>query len=333
MPVYSSPMAPAPMCPQPDNGCPSARWRQRHAVRVNELLRDVHVGGHAVRTIELLSNGCGRRAIARAVERGQLMRVCRGWVATREASQHAIVAIANRGKLTGASALATLGIWDADDKRVHVQLPAHCDGSRRMLLTPIAAFTPPRFAATGFVRHWMRERAPDGNAPAWRASVIDALLVVAAVSSAEQFVACVDSAIHLGELSRAGLPILESLLPERMRPAMRLVNGYAESGLETLARLRLGPFARTIRVQVKISGIGRFGGQGRVDLLIDGWLVIELDGDEFHDPAADRKRNALLVRLGYRIHRFGYDQVMDGWPEVEATVLELLRYPPRRVRR
>jgi hypothetical protein len=33
------------------------------------------------------------------------------------------------------------------------------------------------------------------------------------------------------------------------------------------------------------------------------------------------------VRLGYRWHRFGYDQVMYGWPDVEATVVELLRYP------
>ena len=72
------------------------------------------------------------------------------------------------------------------------------------------------------------------------------------------------------------------------------------------------------------------GGDGRVDLLIDGWLVIELDGDEFHDPVADRERNAALVRLGYRVHRFGYDQVINGWPLVEATVLELLRYPPTR---
>lgn len=286
-----------------------------------------------MRTTDLLSTGHGRRAIARAVERGELVRVCRGWVATHDANQTTIVAIVNRGKLTGPSALATLGIWDAADSRVHVQLPPHANGSLRKLAAPIAMFTPPRFAVTGFARHWRQELAYDSNAPAWRASVIDALLVVAAVASEEQFVACVDSAIHEGELSRAGLPLLAALLPERMRFAITLVNGYAESGIETLARLRLTPFAKTLELQVAIPGIGRFGGEGRIDLLIDGWLVIELDGDEFHDPKADRERNALLVRLGYRIHRFGYDQVMFGWAGAEATVLELLRYPPAGIRR
>lgn len=300
---------------------------------MHHLLTALSASGNAARTRDLLSAGYGQRALAFALQRGELVRVCRGWVATRNASQTVIVAIANRGKLTGPSALATLGIWDGGDKRVHVQLALHGNGSRRTLLVPIAMFTPPRFAATGFERHWMRECAPSSTAPAWRTSVIDALLVVAAVASEEQFVACVDSAIHEGELSKAGLPLLESLLPARMRPALRLVDGRAESGLETLARLRLARFAKTLELQVKIAGIGRFGGNGRVDLLIDGWLVIELDGDEFHDPAADRARNALLVRLGYRIHRFGYEQVMFGWSDVEATVLELLRYPPAAVRR
>lgn len=300
---------------------------------MNDLQTDMEKSGHALRTVDLPSTVRSRRALRRAIERGELVRVCRGWVATRNAGQSAIIAIANRGKLTGPSALATLGIWDAGDARVHVQLALHGNGSRRTLFVPIAMFTPPRFAASGFERHWMRECAPDSNAPAWRTSVIDALLVVASVASEEQFVACVDSAIHEGELSRAGLPLLESLLPVRMRPAIRLVDGRAESGLETLARLRLAAFAKTLELQVAIAGIGRFGGNGRVDLLIDGWLVIELDGDEFHDPKADRERNALLVRLGYRIHRFGYHQVMFGWADVEATVLELLRYTPSAIRR
>ena len=54
--------------------------------------------------------------------------------------------------------------------------------------------------------------------------------------------------------------------------------------------------------------------------------LIELDGDEFHDPVRDRHRNSALVRRGYRIHRFGYDEVIHGWADVEATVRELLHY-------
>ncbi|WP_213817083.1 endonuclease domain-containing protein [Glaciihabitans sp. dw_435] len=76
------------------------------------------------------------------------------------------------------------------------------------------------------------------------------------------------------------------------------------------------------------------GGVGRLDILINGWLNIELDGSEFHTtPSSDRRRDAYLVSLGYRVHRFGYAQVIYDWPRVEATIRELLRYPPRQIPR
>ena len=85
---------------------------------------------------------------------------------------------------------------------------------------------------------------------------------------------------------------------------------------------------RTIEVQVPVAGLSGRGGEGTVDFLIDGWLAIETDGDAFHDPAVDRVRNSILVLKGYRWHRFGHQQVIQDWPAVEATVLELLRFPP-----
>jgi hypothetical protein len=185
----------------------------------------------------------------------------------------------------------------------------------------------------GVVRHWTHERRSNPLEPPWRVSVIDALVQVAKIAPREQFIACVESAVCKKELTRAGIPILFSLLPQRLQSLSSSLDFGSESGLETIARLRLAPCVRRIVTQVKIPGIAKLGGDGRVDLLIDGWLVIELDGDEFHDPVADRERNAALVRLGYRVHRFGYDQVINGWPLVEATVLELLRYPPTAARR
>jgi hypothetical protein len=55
---------------------------------------------------------------------------------------------------------------------------------------------------------------------------------------------------------------------------------------------------------------GRSDGGGRMDLLLDGWLNVELDGDEWHDAKHDRARDSLPVRRGYRSHRFGFDQVV-----------------------
>jgi very-short-patch-repair endonuclease len=127
--------------------------------------------------------------------------------------------------------------------------------------------------------------------------------------------------------------VLFSQLPQRAQPLLALIDASAESGLESLARLRLRGVAKRVETQVVIPGIGRGGGSGRVDLLLDGWLAIELDGDEFHDPKVDRVRNSALVRLGYRVHRFGYEQTVFDWGGVEATVRELLRYPPHFSRR
>ena len=59
-------------------------------------------------------------------------------------------------------------------------------------------------------------------------------------------------------------------------------------------------YVRSIRSEVTIEGIGPGGRTGRIDLLLDSWLAIEPAGEEFHDPVADRKRNAALVRMGYR---------------------------------
>ncbi len=234
----------------------------------------------------------------------------------------------NRGKLTSASALASRGLWDGCDSRIHVAVPPNSPRSAKVSRSALTQFRPPPFPRSGLVRHWVPERAPDGREPPWRQSITDTLWVASKHLPADQFVACLDSALHEGVLSRAGLPRLESLLPARSRGLLRLVDPRAESGLETLTRIRLSRWVRDIQPQFAIPGIAQSGGTGRVDLLLNGWLAIELDGDQWHDPKRDRARDAELVRRGFRAHRFGFDQVVLDWPNTEAAVAELLAYPP-----
>ena len=70
----------------------------------------------------------------------------------------------------------------------------------------------------------------------------------------------------------------------------------------------------------------------RVDLLIDGWLVIEIDSEEWHSSTrlADSRRDSDLIRRGYRVKHFDYAEVVFGWSKVEATIVELLRNPSGR---
>ncbi len=53
---------------------------------------------------------------------------------------------------------------------------------------------------------------------------------------------------------------------------------------------------------------------GRVDFLIDGWLVVELDGYETHERIGqfteDRRRDAELAGQGLVSLRFTFDQVV-----------------------
>jgi very-short-patch-repair endonuclease len=82
-------------------------------------------------------------------------------------------------------------------------------------------------------------------------------------------------------------------------------------------RLMLGP------VQALID-LARCGGD-RVDFVIGRRLIVETDGETYHsDPIrfeADRRRDARLSVLGYRVLRFSYNQVRTRLTEVEAAIL------------
>jgi very-short-patch-repair endonuclease len=75
-------------------------------------------------------------------------------------------------------------------------------------------------------------------------------------------------------------------------------------------------------VQVVIRGVGR------VDLLVEGRLIVELDGREtHHDDEAferDRLRDVATAIDGYRSLRLSYRQVMYGWPRAQEAVFAAL---------
>jgi very-short-patch-repair endonuclease len=107
------------------------------------------------------------------------------------------------------------------------------------------------------------------------------------------------------------------------RRIVALSDGRSESGIETLARLRLRSLGLPVRVQVKFRGIGR------VDLLIGDRLIIELDGDAWHSTQEqreeDRRRDSALVARGYLVLRAGYWRVIESWDGFEREVLAVTR--------
>ena len=74
-------------------------------------------------------------------------------------------------------------------------------------------------------------------------------------------------------------------------------------------------------------------GVGRVDLLLDGWLVLEADGFEHHSDRAryreDRRRANALAVLGYTLLRFSYEDIVHHEAEVAEVIARVLARGPR----
>jgi very-short-patch-repair endonuclease len=271
-------------------------------------------GGLATRS-QLRALGHSPYVIRAAIAHGTVTAIGRDWLAGRDAPPAAMRAVARRGVLGGASALESYGIWVTESTELCIATPH--SASRLPPLQP------------GEFRVWCRSLAPRG-AISWRATVDDALAqYIATLVEADHVVATIDSALNRRLIAPSELDRLFARLPRRFRRLRRAVDGRAESGLESLLRRACEREGWHIEIQVTIDGVGR------VDLLIDGWLVIEADGSRWHDnreaARRDRARNGALVVRGYRWHRFGYEQVMYDIEGCIRVIRALVAGGPPRV--
>lgn len=131
----------------------------------------------------------------------------------------------------------------------------------------------------------------------------------------------------LYDVSTLTIPPTGSRLPH-LREALSLSSDRARSILETVARLQLIDMGLTPQVGVWIEGVGE------VDMIVLGFIVIEVDGWAFHSSKEQRekdlKRDRELLRRGYVVLRFTYDDVMNGdfAREVPVSVTALRRLVP-----
>ena len=131
----------------------------------------------------------------------------------------------------------------------------------------------------------------------------------------------------LYDISTLTIPPTGSRLPH-LKEALSLSSDRARSILETVARLQLIDMGLTPQVGVWIEGVGE------VDMIILGFIIIEVDGWAFHSSKEQRekdlKRDRELLRRGYVVLRFTYDDVMNGdfAREVPVSVTALRRLVP-----
>ena len=269
-------------------------------------------GGFAQRK-NFIAAGYSGRDLTRLVATGQIQRVRIGWYVDRFADRTMVEAIRVGGCVACVSAASLFGLWTLPQTALHILVPSN--GSRFRSRTGKAVrFDRGRPAQT--VLHW------HGKPGAVRRPIVDleqCLLGVMNCLSPELAIAVLDSALYLGLLTSSQLRAIGSAGSQRQRELIEEADGRAESGLESVGRVRLRAVGFILRVQVELlPGI-------RVDLLIDGWLVVEFDGEEFHGNAVgferDRVRDAPLNAWGYRVLHFSRNQVFDDWPSVQSTIV------------
>lgn len=92
-----------------------------------------------------------------------------------------------------------------------------------------------------------------------------------------------------------------------LRRAVAHVDVLAGSALESVLRLLLHLLGADVESQVWISGVGP------VDFVVNGWLVLEADGYEFHssrkDYRKDRRKANRLVEQQFVLLRFSWEDI------------------------
>lgn len=205
------------------------------------------------------------------------------------------------------SLLSQLGVFVLDQHAVHV----HFERTTRKNVGDRGAT----------VWHWAELlRMPHPRSAT--VSVIDALAQATACQAPRAAIATLDSALNQGLITVDDLDEIFSRVPPRRRVLRRLVDGRAESGPETLLRLIALSLGFTVEVQVVYPGVGR------VDLVLDGWLVVECDSAEYHSDWAaqkrDLRRDLAVAALGKARLRPIAEDIM--WrPEVVAAALAGMR--------
>lgn len=273
----------------------------------------IRAGGGVALTRAVVAGGATDAAIRRAVGRGDVLRLERGVLALPGADPELMAAKQARALLTCVSAAPRFGLW---------------------VLTPPAK--PHYWHSNGrrsgsCVSHRMPLTQPRASGTV--AALPDVLLHALLCRPPLEALVMVESAYGRGDIDLGFL--LGHLAGNRCgkaRDVVARVELGADSLLETLARVLFRDAGISTETQVWIDGVGR------VDFLLEGFLIVEIDGLAFHLEARqfkkDRRRDNSASVRGLPVLRFFYEDVVFAPDDVLAQVREVLargslRWPQR----
>lgn len=255
------------------------------------------------RRAELREHGMSGRQIATAVRNGILCRIRRDRYADPSTNDDVIEAVRIGGRLSCLSLLRTFGVFVHHCDRLHVQV---AQGASRLRM-PLSSRTRV---------HWY---TGGGERSLHAASVFDAVREGIRCQQPRAALATLDSVLHHGVMTRRQLEEVFAELPSRYRSLLALVDPSAESGPETYMRLILRSLGVRFETQMLLAGVGR------VDFVVEGWLIIECDSKEFHEgwdkQVEDRRRDMAAAELGYVTLRPLASEIMDAPDQVRRSLV------------
>jgi len=257
----------------------------------------------------LTERGLGRYRAARMVAEGRLLRLRNGRYVLPDLHADLIAAGRLGGRLDCVSLLSAIGVFvRSAPTGPHLQFEP---GTTRL---------PPR--PTGVTAHW-RETTRERVCLA--ADLTEALTQAFRCLTPRDAVATLDSAWHHGLVDEHAVDEIFAHLPRRYRSLRQLLDRRSESGAETLMRLLLRGLGCRVEVQVNIAGVGR------VDFVVDGWLIVECDSKAFHEgwqaQKRDRRRDLAAAALGYTTVRPLAEDIYYRYDDVLATMKAVLGHP------
>ena len=256
--------------------------------------------GGIVHRQQILDAGIPASRLRATITRGEVDRVRRYWVTTKNAPAALVGAAQASGRLACVSAASVRGWW----------IPEGVDSSLHVAVKP-DGHAPPAHVVT----HWSAPLVP---LPAHHLieSVPDCLEHVASCLPFEQALIVWESALRHERLHPDAVAKMSWRTPASRRLAS-IATGRSDSGLETIFVVRLSPWGVSVRQQVLIAG-------HRVDALLGDRLVVQLDGFAYHSTPQDRQRDLAhdreLIARGYTVLRFSYRDVVTDWASVERTL-------------
>lgn len=299
------------------------RAQAQALAKINNRLNQLEGSG---RYGDIAKTRTERRVLAQLVEMGEVEKVGYGCYSFREAKPAVRIAHRFKAKLTCISALEFAGIRLLNPpEHTHIALPRN-RGVRvpDELRAEVVVHRDPR--------NWLETTTPIDSIfqtqEGFRKSTLLApwLSVFAQIAQCQPLAAAVvaidaglsEMLINKGEL----LSLLHRhRYPQAIR-AVELSSRKSDSLLESLARLELVQAGVRVVPQKWIDGVGY------VDLLVEDCLVVELDGFAYHGNRRqfrrDRQRDRELVRRGFRVLRYAFEDVIDTPEIVVSDVQKLL---------